>query len=59
LGDAAGDAAMSCGLIRLICEEPSAPPAGQDGKPLVVDVEPHQVVAEVARLQAEGWRVVS
>lgn len=50
---------MSCGLIRLICEEPTAPPAGQDGKPLVVDVEPHQVASEVARLQGEGWQIVS
>jgi hypothetical protein len=50
---------MTCGLIRLICEEPTAPPPGQDGRPLVVDVAPAEVAAEVARLQAEGWRVVS
>ena len=50
---------MTCGLIRLICEEPLAPPPGSDGRPLVVDVRPEAVAAEVARLQAEGWQVVS
>jgi hypothetical protein len=50
---------MTCGPVRLICEEPLAPPSDQDGCPLVVDVLPEAVAAEVARLQAEGWRVVS
>jgi hypothetical protein len=50
---------MTCGLIRLICEEPLSPPPGQEGRPLVVDIAPEQVAAEVARLQGEGWQVVS
>lgn len=50
---------MSCGLIRLICEEPLFPPEGGEGQPLVVDVEPERVAAEVARLQAEGWRLIT
>ena len=50
---------MTCGLIRLICEEPTAPPSGQEGQPLVVDVAPAEVAAEAARLQGEGWQVVS
>jgi hypothetical protein len=50
---------MTCGLVWLICEEPSAPPPGQDGCSLVVDVLPEAVVAEAARLQGEGWQVIS
>jgi len=50
---------MTCGLIRLICEEPLSSPPGQEGRPLVVDIAPEQVAAEVARLQGEGWQVVS
>lgn len=50
---------MTCGLVRLICEEPLSPPQGQDGRPLVVDVLPEQVAAEVARLKAEGWQLIS
>jgi len=50
---------MTCGLVRLICEEPTAPPPGQEGGSLVVDVLPEQVAAEVARLQAEGWQTIS
>jgi hypothetical protein len=51
---------MTCGLVRLICEEPLAPPADRDGCPaLVVDVLPRDVAAEVARLKARGWRVIS
>lgn len=50
---------MTCGLIRLICEEPTAPPPGQDGRPLVFDVPPERVAAEVSRLQAEGWQLIT
>ena len=50
---------MSCGLIRLICEEPLDPPPDHDGRPLVVDVTPDQVAAEVQRLQRAGWRFIS
>lgn len=50
---------MTCGLIRLICEEPIDPPPGHDGRPLVVDVTPEQLSAELTRLQAEGWQLIS
>ncbi|MBU6251207.1 MAG: hypothetical protein KGO47_08590 [Cyanobacteria bacterium REEB417] len=50
---------MTCGLVRLICEEPTVPPPGQDGRPLVLDVRPEDVAAEVARLQDEGWQTIS
>jgi hypothetical protein len=51
---------MTCGLVRLICEEPTALPPGQEGsRSLVVDVLPEQVAAEVARLQSEGWQTIS
>jgi hypothetical protein len=50
---------MTCGLVRLICEEPTTPPPGQDGCSLVVDVPPEAVVAEVARPQSEGWQTIS
>jgi len=50
---------MSCGIVRLICEKPLEPPPGQAGRPLVVDVEPEQVAAEVARLKAEGWQLIT
>ena len=52
---------MTCGLIRLICEEPAEPPPDGDGQAqrLVVDVPAADVPAEVLRLQAQGWRVIS
>lgn len=50
---------MSCGLVRLICEEPLIPPPDQAGKPLVLDLPAEEVAAEVARLKAEGWHFIS
>jgi hypothetical protein len=53
---------MACGLVRLICEDPSdswQPPEGQQGKSLVVDVHPEDVAREVARLKGEGWQFIS
>lgn len=50
---------MTCGLVRLICEEPLNPPPGQEGQSVVVDVLPEQVAAEVARLKTEGWQLIS
>jgi hypothetical protein len=49
------------GIIRLICEEPLEPPDSWDGSPLVVDVDPDpdRVAAEVERLQAAGWQLIS
>ena len=47
------------GLIRLICELPIDPPSGAVGKPVVMDVQPDQVGATVAQLQAEGWQLIS
>ena len=53
---------MACGLVRLICEDPSPswkPPEGQQGKSLVVDVYPEDVAKTVARLKGEGWQFIS
>lgn len=50
---------MSCGLVRLICEEPLQPPPGQEGKPLVIDVVEEEVSATVERLHGEGWQFIS
>lgn len=50
---------MSCGLVRLICEEPLNPPPGQEGHTVVIDVSPDEVVATVQRLKAEGWQLIS
>jgi hypothetical protein len=46
-------------LIRLICELPLVPPEGQEGEQVVVDVAPEDVAAEVARLQAAGWHLIT
>jgi hypothetical protein len=50
---------MTCGLIRLICEESLAPPPGQEGRSIVVDVPPWRVGITVALLWVRGWHVVS
>ena len=51
--------AMTCGWVRLICEEPQSPPAGQEGQPVVIDVQPEIVDRTLERLQANGWQVIS
>ena len=50
---------MSCGIVRLICEEPLNPPPGQEGKPVVVEVLPQHVSTELARLRRDGWQHIS
>jgi hypothetical protein len=53
---------MACGLVRLICEDPSdswQPPEGQQGRALVVDVRPEDVASTVARLKGDGWQFIS
>ncbi|MFO0000886.1 MAG: hypothetical protein ACK559_07140 [bacterium] len=50
---------MTCGWVRLICEEPQFPPAGQEGQPVVIDVQPEIVDRTLERLQANGWQVIS
>ena len=50
---------MTCGLVRLICEEPMELPEGQESAQKVIDVAQHEVAATVARLQNEGWQYIS
>lgn len=50
---------MTCGYVRLICEEPDNPPEGQQGKPLVIDVKQEHVAQTVKQLQADGWQTIS
>lgn len=55
---------MTCGLVRLICEDSSPssswePPSNQQGRPLVIDVWPWEVAGELAKLRAEGWQFVT
>jgi hypothetical protein len=52
-------AKMTCGYVRLICEEPTIPPEGQQGKPLVIDVKQEDVAEAVKQLQADGWQTIS
>lgn len=47
------------GLIRLICELPIDPPQGQEGEPVVNDIEAEDVAIEMARLHANGWQLIS
>lgn len=44
---------MSCGLIRLILEEPRPP--NWDGEPVVFDLPEDQVSYYIARLKSRGW----
>jgi hypothetical protein len=50
---------MTCGYVRLICEEPLKPPEGQQGQPLVLDVEEEFVVETTDRLLSQGWKLIS
>jgi hypothetical protein len=50
---------MTCGYVRLICEEPFEPPEGQQGQPLVLDVEEELVVETTNRLLSQGWQRIS
>lgn len=50
---------MTCGIVRLICEEPLIPPPDLEGVPTVVDVEPKDVARMVATLQQQGWQYIS
>jgi hypothetical protein len=44
---------MTCGLIRLILEEPRPP--GQEDVSVVYDLPKDQVNYYLARLKAKGW----
>jgi hypothetical protein len=46
---------MTCGLIRLICEDPQDPPT----RARFVDVPPWRAGIAMALLRIRGWRVVS
>lgn len=59
MGNAPTMGTMSCGIVRLICEEPLTPPPGQEGKPVVVEVLPQHVLTELARLRRDGWQHIS
>lgn len=50
---------MTCGLVRLICEEPLDPPPGQAGNPIVIDVTKEIVAETIERLKANGWNFIS
>lgn len=45
------------GLVRLICEQPT--PKGQDGEPVVFDLDPHMVNAKIKSLKAAGWEKIT
>lgn len=59
MGDASGVAAMTCGLVRLICEEPVENTKAKDGSQKVFDVDPDQAEGIKLMLINEGWSVVS
>ena len=47
------------GIIRLICEEPQQPPAGQEGEPVTFDLPIDSVTAKLNELQQLGWTLVT